>query len=281
MNYIKYSYCLLKYKHTPIIDESLNIGVLCYVENSHRFYFKSYKNLTRVKHAYQNVPEKTLREKIGIVSKKVDRLNKYGVGIFSLLYDFKDFIYEEFIDYDSTILQFDKFETTTAYNIDEIELIDMLCNNFIIDNYKENIYKAKEPLLIQKVFNKIENIKKFKENYIFYEHYDIKNSLGTKIPFDFAWQNGTFNLARAISFDLKEESSIIEKAYKNFGQFVDLNDYHYRFDALLAKPSQRNLFKTYDNIVELFNKYDYIKVVEEDEIDDYVEDFMISSIKRR
>lgn len=281
MNFIDYSYCLLKYKHTPVIDESLNLGVLCYVKNSHRFYFKSVKNLTRVKQAYHNVPEKTLKEMISIVSNKVEKLNRYGADMFTLLDDFKEFIYDEFIGYDSTIIQFDRFETTTAYNLNEVELVNILCDNFIVENYRENSFKAKEPLLIKKVFNKIEDLSDFKENYFFYDYLDIKNSLGTKIPFDFAWQNGTLNLVKAISFDLKEENSIIEKAYKNFGQFVDLNDYQYRFDALLAKPSQKKLFKTYDNVIELFNKYEYIKVVEEDEIDNYVEDFMFNSIKRR
>ncbi len=51
-----YTYCLLKYKHSPFLDESVNIGVLIYFGDSQRFSFKYSKNLSRIKSIYNNIP---------------------------------------------------------------------------------------------------------------------------------------------------------------------------------------------------------------------------------
>ena len=101
----------------------------------------------------------------------------------------------------------------------------------------------------------------------------MENETGNVFNFDYAWQNGTLNLVKPISFDLKESKSIADKAYKNLGQFIDLENNaknkNLRFDFILGKPSSKFLFKEYDHAVKLLEKIKFSEIIDEDEIEQY------------
>lgn len=93
--------------------------------------------------------------------------------------------------------------------------------------------------------------------------------------FAFAWQNGSHNLVKPVSFDLKLEQSITDKATLNVGQFTVLRPYaeqhNARFDVLVARPKDRELYKPYDQAVQLLAEQPHVKIIEEDQLDTYSE----------
>ena len=71
----KYTYSLLKYKHSPLLGESLNLGLLVYFTNENRLHFLYSKNLSRVKSVYSNIPEKIIRNYLREIGNKIELLN--------------------------------------------------------------------------------------------------------------------------------------------------------------------------------------------------------------
>ena len=107
----------------------------------------------------------------------------------------------------------------------------------------------------------------------FYKNYKVINETGNEFNFDYAWQNGTLNLVKPISFDLKETKGIAKKAYENFGLFTDLKNEaevnNLRYDLLIGKPESKDLFKEFDHALNLLDTLDKVDIVLEEDIEKY------------
>jgi len=44
---------------------------------------------------------------------------------------------------------------------------------------------------------------------------------------------------------------------------------HARFDMLLAKPKKKTLFKSYDEAIDILSRPSFVKIWEEERIDEY------------
>lgn len=273
-----YKYCLLKYKHNAFIDESINIGVLIYFSNSSKFSFFYSKNLSRIKYIYENVPEKTIKEYLKQIDIQTKRLSNINSDFFHSIEitDFKGFISKYLLPLDSSSLQFLNFKHEIQYEFENKFIENLLVNKFLIEDIRHISNQPKEPKLLHKYYSNLKNLDFEKINQKekrFYVDYKLKNETGNIFTFDYAWQNGSLNLVKPISFDLKEPKSIAEKAYKNLGQFIDLEnnakDKNLRFDLILGRPTSKLLFKEYDHAIKLLEKIKYAKLIEEDEIVEY------------
>jgi hypothetical protein len=141
---------------------------------------------------------------------------------------------------------------------------------------KPNNNQPKEPILSQKFYDGLKGLDFDKINYgkeRFIIDYTLTNETGNEFKFDYAWQNGTLNLVKPISFDLKEPKSIADKAYKNVGQFFDLEneaiEKNLRYDLIVGRPTSKSLLKEYDHALNLLSKIKHSSVIEEDEISKY------------
>jgi len=89
---------------------------------------------------------------------------------------------------------------------------------------------------------------------------------------------------KPISFDLKESKSIAEKAYKNLGQFIDLQGEaikkELRYDLILGRPKERSLYKEYDHAVKLLEKVKHVELIEEAAINKYSERAIVAITKK-
>lgn len=273
-----YKYCILKYKHNAYIDESINVGILIYFGNTSKFKFFYSKNLSRIKYIYENVPERTIKEYLKQIDIQTKKLSNINLDIFHSIeiFDFKEFISKYFLPFDSSSLQFSKCKHEVQYDFVNKFIEDVLVNKFLIDDIRHISNQPKEPKLLQKYYSNLKNLDFEKINQKekrFYIDYKLKNETGNIFTFDYAWQNGSLNLVKPISFDLKEPKSIAEKAYKNLGQFIDLEnnakDKNLRFDLILGRPTSKSLFKEYDHAVKLLEKIKFSNLIEEDEIVEY------------
>ena len=135
---------------------------------------------------------------------------------------------------------------------------------------------VKEPLLTKKFYGYLSDLDFEKinvNNNKFYKNYKVINETGNEFNFDYAWQNGTLNLVKPISFDLKEPKGIAKKAYENFGLFTDLKNEaevnNLRYDLLIGKPESKDLFKEFDHALNLLNTLDKVDIVLEEDIEKY------------
>lgn len=272
-----YKYCTLRYKHSPFLGESINIGLLIYFSNTGKFSFKYSKNLSRIKYIYDNVPEKTIKEYLKQIDKKLKGLNIENDLFHNMeMDDLASFLSKYILSKDSSILQFSECKHTLQYDFNNDIIEEILLKKNLIDDIKHITNQPKEPQLIQEFYGYLkdldfDHINKTKKK--FFTNYMLKNETGNEFIFDYAWQNGSLNLVKPISFDLKESKSIAEKAYKNFGQFFDLENEavskNLRYDLILGKPSKRSLFKEYEHAIYLLENIKHAKLIEQDNIKQY------------
>jgi hypothetical protein len=274
-----YTYCILKYKHSPYLDESINIGALIYFADSQRFSFKYSKNLSRIKSIYNNIPEKTIKEYIRQIDRYLNIYQKDSSSIFPLNdLSLKKFLSHFILPSDGSVVQFCHFKTDSLRGFSEEFIEKIILEKVFIEDRKSPINHPQEPEIISKL---VSNLKSFGLNDYkhktdrFQEDYILTNETGNEFKFDIAWQNGTLNLIKPIGFDLKEGRSILDKAHKNFGQFYDLQNEakqkKLRYDLIIGKPKSRNLFKDYDHAIKLLENIENTKIISEDNLREYSE----------
>lgn len=270
-----YTYCILKYKHSPFLDESINIGVLIYFGSSQRFSFKYSKNLSRVKSIYNNIPEKTIKEYIRQIQNRLQKYQSIDENIFPLNdANLKEFIHQNILPIDAGVLQFSNFKTDFL-EFEESFIEDVILEQFFIEDFKNSNNAPQEPKIISHLlkelnsagFNEVANKNRYQRDF------NINTNTGS-FNFDFAWKNGVWNLVKPVGFDLKTAEGIIQKARNNLGEFTDLESEvdkkEYKCNIIVGKPSDRKLYKSYDNALNILHKLPATtKIIEEDELKKY------------
>lgn len=279
-----YTYCLLKYKHSPFLDESLNIGVLIYFGESQRFSFKFTRNLSRVKAIYQNVPERTIKKYLAQIDYILRKYQSVNENIFPLNdHNLKDFLHKTVLPNDAGVLQFTAFRTEEL-NFDESLIEDILFEQYFIDDIKSNQYVAQEPKIISHLNRELKilgleeraNRKRYQRNF------PVKTSTGS-FNFDFAWKNGVWNLVKPVGFDLKSSDAIISKARHNLGEFTDLYSEikasEFKSNVIVGRPTDKKLFGAYDKAIKILEKSPNTDIVEESNLKQYSEKVIDAVVK--
>ena len=280
MNNKIYKYCLLQYRHSQFLGEVLNIGVLVYYPSVQRLVFLKPEKLLRLKFAYPNIQEKTIKIYFKAFEDRIKNLNVQPELFSNFDSDdaFKKFIFKEFLPEDSSALQFGDIKKAIQF-IDDLTTIENqlyhlyfsafehTLNNYnrVDETHLLNKYKSLIKSLDSRVYNK--------ENKRLFIDYEISPKEGETFKFDIGWKNGSLNLVKPVSFDVQRNETIQNKAYKFYGQFLDLEDYatdkNIRFDLLIAKPKKKDLFKTFDNAISLLSKPKKVKLIEESDLESY------------
>ena len=167
-----YTYSLLQYHHSIALGEILNIGILLYFPSLSKLSFIHPNNLARPKNLYTNFPEKTILNYYEYFSQRVKELN-VNSDIFlryNLNNDLKELIELEFLQADSSMLQFSNSNKAILYTDDVDELIKKLAH-FYFPLDKISVY--------EKLYSSYQ--KKNKEDWI---KPDLKNKI-VKIDKDF------------------------------------------------------------------------------------------------
>ena len=286
----KYIYSLLKYKHSALLGESLNVGVFVYFENDETFHFIFNNRLTRLKSIYQNFPEKTIKNYLREIKSRVSYINE-KIDKFLLLEinkSFDSFIGNYFLPLDGSALQFDDSIINFQYSKSNKEIINYLNNTYLFESSETKTDKEYE--LAKKFYRKVRkyvNEVGHSNNPNFYKDYKVQNKTGVEFNFKYAWQNGSLNLVKPLNFDLSEPRYIANKAHLTYGLLVDLQDVaitnNLKYDLLLGIPTKKELFKEYDHSKKLLSQLNRINLIEEDSIDIYTQNLIksISNSKKK
>ena len=278
-----YTYSLLQYHHSQVLGEVLNIGLLVYFKNKNEFRFLYPEKLIRLRFAYPNVPEKTIKAYYRTFQDRVNKLN-HQQELYSpidISESLSKLIDSEFLPSDSSALQFSKSKKAISYTND-VEKISNQLYNLYFTVFEQDDTTTNRVLEID-LLNKYKSFLQFYEhhstpkipNTIIYD-YEVKFTDTKYFKSEIAWKNGTItNLVKPISFDLIKPENLTSKAYRYFGQFTDLDSYainnNYRFDILLGKPKNKDLFVRYDDAIKLLQQPKSVKLIEENEIRKYSE----------
>ncbi|GAB3930987.1 DUF3037 domain-containing protein [Larkinella terrae] len=274
-----FHYSVLQYHHSQALGEVLNIGVLLWFPEQRQAVFRYPSRLSRIRKLYPKFPEKTIRSYFRGISIRANQLNKQPEIFANYKQHPRQLIDNEILIRDSSALQFGEVKTGVVYTSDLSKIADEFYRLYLAFYDEEDPNRGRhDDAYLLTSFKK--NLRQRLLGRISRE--TLEQSITVKpgstdlsYQFPFAWQNGTYNLVKPVSFDLKLEQSIHEKATLNFGQFTLLQPYaderNARFDLLVARPKNRSLYKSYDQAIELIDQQPRVKIVEESELSDYTE----------
>lgn len=277
-----YQYALLQYHHSQLLGEVLNIGLVAYFPQYKRLEFIYPEKLIRLKYAYPDIPEKTIKSYFKYFSERVSKFNK-APQLFQnhdLETGLRQFLEKEFLAPDASALQFGNYRNAVLYTPDINKITDQLYNLYfsVFQIQDSSSKRIDESVLLRKYKKLLGNFLAEEQslNNIgnIYLDYAIRPNASAAIRFDVAWkENNNTHLVKPVSFDLQRPESIQRKAWQYFGQFEDLQDFasenDYLFDVILAKPKSKELFKPYDNAIRLLQKPERVKLIELDSLPAY------------
>lgn len=282
-----YQYALLQYHHSQLLGEVLNIGLVAYFPEFKRLEFIFPEKLIRLKYAYPNVPEKTIKSYFRYFQERVHILNTtpHLFHDHDIVNGLQQFLEKEFLAPDASALQFGNYRNSVLYTPDIQKITDQLYNLYfsVFQIQDSNTKKIDESILLRKYKNLLSKYlnddQSLNKTNNIYLDYAIKPNSSGYIKFDIAWkEEGNTHLVKPVSFDLQRPESIQKKAWRYYGQFADLQSYatehDYLFDVILAKPKSKDLFKPYDNAIRLLGKAERVSLIEFDSLPRYSQQTM-------
>jgi len=271
----KYKYSILKYNHSKLIDESINLGILFFDLSENQIDFLYPDSLSRISNLYDDLSLVELRKYLRLFAEQTKRVQKI-LEEDSLRFssEFTTIIVEYFIVPDSNSFVFSEIKTGVSSNVKNIK--EYIFNQYFSFYLKETHSHRKDEVYLEKLF-----VKKLKSRLTSEFNSVIKNNIkieNEKISceFDYAWQNGTLNLITPISFDYKDYNPIRDKSLKWYATLDLLSDKaksdNLSFDFIISKPSDRKLFSHFDKSLKRINDVDVSKklILEDENLDEYI-----------
>ena len=248
---------LLKYVHSPFLGEEVNVGILLCFPEQGRLEFRFPARFKRLRYLYQSFSERQLLTYVSSFGKRVARANTELTSALSAE-QYTAFITRELVPADATVLRFGPLTKAVAHADDDPQQVadqyyelyfaetqpapragQHKRDSFLISNFRRNL-EAHDAGVFQLLRRNVE-----------------VQAAATAIRFDYAWQNGTKNFIKPVSLDLADADEINHKAVYTHGWLNLLAPVataeNYRFDLLLALPSDRKLLPAFDKAVEILN----------------------------
>lgn len=277
MNSVFY-YSLLQYRYTQSLGEVLNVGVLLLFPEQRTAMFLHPERLGRIRKLYPKFAEKIIRSYFKGLVARTNQLTRQPEIFADYEGHPRQLIDNEILIRDSSALQFGELKTAVLYT-EDLEAISEQFYKLYLSFYDEHEHRARhdESYLLKEYQKRLLRRLNGLLSREAFDHPVTVKPEGTNFTyqFAFAWQNGSFNLVKPVSFDLKLEQSITDKVTLNLGQFTLLRPYaqqhNARFDILVARPKDRQLYKPYDQAIHLLADQPYVKIVEEEQLDNYSE----------
>lgn len=250
-------FTLLKYVHSPFLGEEVNVGILLCFPEQGRLEFRYPARFKRLRHLYQSFSERQLLAYLSSFAKRVARANTELSGSLTPEH-YAAFITRELVPQDATVLRFGTLTKAVAYADDDPQAV--------ADEYYELYFAEtqpapragqhkRDPFLISQFRRNLEahDAGVFQ---LLRRNVEVR-AAATAIRFDYVWQNGTQNFIKPVSLDLADADEINRKAIYTHGWLHLLapvaEQENYRFDLLLATPTDRKLFPAFDQAVEILN----------------------------
>lgn len=266
-----FTYSVLKYVHSPFLGEELNLGILLLFPNQNLLVFKHPPNINRLKKVYKTFPTPAIKHYLNAFEEKAALLSQ--IPIFDPL---QIIISTHFLVKDASTLRFDEVRSVVQYSENTEKISKEYFNlyfpeeaaNLEIDHFRpvtdHQITNSYKNLLIQRDIA----IKKFLKPSI-----EIRNERA-QFRSDLVWKNGTINAVKGLSFDLKEEGSISDKALLINAKLNYLSNEAYSknisFHLLVTAPKLPQFIKAYENALKVLADIKAEKrIITEQQLEEY------------
>lgn len=181
-----FDYSILRYNHSQVLGESLNVGILFSFEHEHKLHFVA-GNLQRVKAVYPEFDTSLFQSIVKNIKFKVaQRVNN---DLFPEKYSFKEFITRFLLPEDASALQFsDPYTAVNTLGSSE-KIIDEFSKIWLpeAEVRKEEI-RHNETFILRKFTDSIAS------QQINIDHRMSRNQViqikGVKLNFELSWKNG-------------------------------------------------------------------------------------------
>jgi len=248
----QYSFSILRYYHDILTGEFANVGVVLFIPDSYYLEAKFLNRYGRLSKMFLNVD--------GEHFKKVVQSIEYKLFEFSI-----NLKRPNFFEDDVKIL---KTITSRALPIDDSSLqfsddgfgitdnpsktLEYLFERYVNANVDKENRQSRSDIEVWKFFRKPLEEKKviqyLRPHKIISKNYEHK--------FEYAWKNDIWHLHEAVSFDLVESHSILEKANTWLGRGTTLNDSNegFKLILLLGEPNDSNNKMAFTKALNIMNK---------------------------
>lgn len=268
-----FKYCLLKYRPSYVLSEQVNIGILFVFADDSKVIFEFPTKLQRLSVLFSDTDLNYVKRYLNTFTAKAKELTKSNLFV-TQQFEKDELIEKEFLIADANSFFFSEWKVGTYGNIEKI--VEHYKQLYFSPYYfiEENTRKDDEYLIKQfhdhiKDKGKAALFQKNKRIAIRDLHWD----------FDVCWQNGTTNLVRSLSFDLKSKDYFIDKANKHFGSITQLERKEFDtsnvcFDFWVVKPNDHALYKTYENAIDILSSLTskHRIIEEEKDFERYIEE---------
>ena len=272
MNLKAFQYSLLKYCPSYALGEQVNVGIVFFFREDLELKFIFPTALSRLHSLFPSTDIRILKSYLKNINTKINALSKDKTLLEKSI--LKEILKDKILTPDSNSLYFDAIKTSKYTTIGQ-SLEYYYKSYFSVYHNQEKSLKHSDQYLIKHFSDKINTNKKF--NALVKRSVKVSNKIGIQTTFDFAWQNGHVNLIKPLSFDLVQKNSIQEKSVKWFGYVTQLEARakaeNLVFNFLVAKPSNKALYKSYEEALTILeDKKEIVSLVFEEKIDAYLEE---------
>ncbi len=274
----RFLYNILQYHHSLILNESINIGILFVFPDDNIVQYIP-GNIERVKLIYPNFNSVIVDRVIKGIFNKISAQHKSDSLFNALLNKEQLEEHQRLLRSDDSSLQFTNSKTA-IYPFDDFEKIIKEYSTLLLPTYsqkkeEEDDDKNDEQFILKTftkyLYNKLPN----SSNLVSKNR--VIESNGIKLKFDYAWQNGSLNLVKPISFDLKKEQLIQTKSITYFGYLTKLRGYAFRnnarYDLLVSEPKNKEFIEEYNKALETIESAQApIKIITQEKLEEYSEE---------
>lgn len=283
-NFFKYS--ILRYVHSDLLGEVLNIGILFLFPDENKVVFKYPTTLARIRSAYENkFSDNLVHGILKGISRKVDRLypplenlNQATLNMFPGFDPFDDDFVQRILTPDSTALRFDKLKFAVKYDGSKHivkDYYDLLFSHF---NETQPEVRQNEEYISRHLKS---SLQKLDPEYSRYIRKDREISVPVlpdgKFLFEFSWQNHVEHLVKPVAFDLLESKSINQKAATYYGYLSALGPElsNQKLDIITTRPQDKKLWSVYDKAISMISSTDiHPNIIEQGDIESYAEEIV-------
>ncbi len=270
----KLIYSVLQYKHSALLNEAINVGVLFYFpEDTKKLYFR-YATPDRIRAIYTGFDLSYYNALLKLIKNSVEKCFSDVLARNLLEVDFQSFIDSYILRPDDSVLQFshpfsgvhvwdtaqeaaDRYTTLLLPQIKQ-DVIDIRKDDSFVTKKFKSYFNAPQKKKILKHISKPQSI-----------------CISEKVfKFDLSWQNGSLNLIKPLSFDLVDGTAIFNKAAMQYGYLAWINDYlsanNCCVDFLVYEPQDKSLIPSFEESIRRIEDIDARKkIIRFNEIEEY------------
>lgn len=256
-----FSYSVLKFRPSYLLQEQINIGLLFVFPIEKQAVFVHPHQLSRITQFYKEADLPILKIYLKAFEEKAKQWSNSSQELAS--------IHQNLLPKDANNLYLTNQKSGVYTSITDII-------NYYENIYFSTFYSNKKDLkgLNKKISEGLKSIGKSKQQWL-KKDISISNII-TATHFEYVWQNGSTNLVKIIGLNLKTEEEISNKAIRWWGELTQLkksiDHQNLKIDILVSKPQLPQLFEVYHKAINLLDSIE-IKhtIIEEEQTSSYIQ----------